>query len=72
MSRLELILNGAQMACERLGQEIAMCHGTLEEITDQVLLRRLEEYGGNKMATARSLGINVKTLYNRLKRIDSK
>jgi DNA-binding NtrC family response regulator len=40
---------------------------TLQEITKQVILKTLEQCGQNKTETARQLGIDVKTVRNRLK-----
>ena len=39
---------------------------TLDEITDRVTLDRLRHFRWNKTQAADSLGITVKTLYNRL------
>lgn len=39
---------------------------TLEEIEKMYTLSELARHKGNKMATSRSLGLNIKTLYNKL------
>jgi len=58
---LRLALPAAQ---EGQGLKIS---GTLEEMERQLILAAFEENGGNKKATARALGINIKTLRARLK-----
>ncbi|MGQ0613882.1 MAG: helix-turn-helix domain-containing protein [Planctomycetaceae bacterium] len=40
----------------------------LAEIERRAILDRLRECGGNRAATARSLGVSEKTIYNKLKR----
>lgn len=40
----------------------------LDEIEKSVILKTLEEKGGNKTETAEQLGISVKTLYNKLEK----
>ncbi len=42
---------------------------TLEEIERQALIDTLKACRGNKAATARSLGVCEKTIYNKLKRL---
>lgn len=42
---------------------------TMDEVTTAVLLDALEKNGGNKMATARALGIDRNTLHLKLKRL---
>lgn len=39
---------------------------TIAEVEQQLITERLELFNGNKSAVARSLGISLKTLYNRL------
>jgi DNA-binding NtrC family response regulator len=41
---------------------------TLKDIQDAHIDRVLRHYGGNKTLAAKSLGVNVKTVYNRVKR----
>jgi DNA-binding NtrC family response regulator len=43
---------------------------TLEEIEMQHLLRTLEKHGGNKTSAAAELGISLKTIYNKLQRLE--
>ena len=43
----------------------------LDEIEKTVILKTLEENGGNKTETAEQLGISVKTLYNKLEKYSS-
>lgn len=43
----------------------------LDEIEKQVILKTLEENGGNKKETAERLGISVKTLYNKLEKYEA-
>jgi DNA-binding protein Fis len=40
---------------------------SLAELEDRHIERMLDYVGGNKMRAARILGVNVKTLYNRLR-----
>jgi len=44
---------------------------TLREMENQMILRVLDKHEGDKPATARELGIALKTLYNRLNQMDS-
>lgn len=37
------------------------------EAIDELIIKTLDEVGGNKMQAAKKLGIDVKTIYNRLK-----
>jgi two-component system response regulator AtoC len=41
---------------------------SLEEAERNLIFATLDEYGGNKRLTAESLGVSLKTLYNKLKR----
>jgi transcriptional regulator with PAS, ATPase and Fis domain len=52
----------------------ASSHGdsSLKHIETEVILRTLEEAGGNKAETARRLGISKSTLWRRLKQMDAK
>tara|TARA_R110002073_G_scaffold131684_5_gene278384 strand:+ start:345 stop:1688 length:1344 start_codon:yes stop_codon:yes gene_type:complete len=43
----------------------------LDAIEKSVILKTLEEKGGNKTETAEQLGISVKTLYNKLEKYDA-
>jgi propionate catabolism operon transcriptional regulator len=45
---------------------------TLKRIETEIILRTLDETGGNKAETARRLGISKTTLWRRLKQIDAK
>ena len=40
----------------------------LDDVKKIYVLREIEKCGGNKMKAARSLNMNIKTLYNNLKR----
>lgn len=42
---------------------------TLEQLERRALVETLRACGGNKAATARSLGVSEKTVYNKLKRL---
>ncbi len=44
---------------------------TLREMEDQMILQVLDKHEGDKPATARELGIALKTLYNRLNQMDA-
>lgn len=44
---------------------------SLEEIEREAIVARLAHFGGRKPETARSLGIALKTLYNRLNAYDA-
>jgi two-component system, NtrC family, response regulator AtoC len=44
---------------------------TIAEIERQLILATLEEYGGNKEKSAATLGLSLKTLYNRLRQYQS-
>ena len=70
-SPLKSILIGAELAARRLAPHCWTMpgEGTLQEITDAVILNRLAAFGGNRTHAARSLGLNVKTVYNHLKRL---
>jgi|WetSurMetagenome_2_1015567.scaffolds.fasta_scaffold1528039_1 DNA-binding NtrC family response regulator len=39
---------------------------TLQEIEKEVILERLAAFNGNKTKTAQSLGVTLKTIYNKL------
>ena len=39
---------------------------TMRQIYERILRGRLARYEGNKTATANSLGISIKTLYNKM------
>ena len=43
---------------------------TLEEIEMEHLLRTLEKHKGNKTTAAAELGISLKTMYNKLNRLE--
>src|SRR5207302_11401531 len=43
---------------------------TLEEIEKEHVLRVLEKHGGSKTAAAAELGISLKTMYNKLNRLE--
>lgn len=43
----------------------------LEYHTEQLIRAALQEYGGNKTQAARALGISLRTLYNRLERMEN-
>jgi transcriptional regulator with PAS, ATPase and Fis domain len=43
---------------------------TLEEIEMEHLLRVLEKHNGSKTAAAAELGISLKTMYNKLNRLE--
>jgi transcriptional regulator with PAS, ATPase and Fis domain len=45
---------------------------TLEEIEIEHLLRTLEKHGGNKTTAAAELGISLKTMYNKLNRLQER
>ena len=40
---------------------------SIADVEKDLILATLEQYGGNKKAAADSLGVSLKTLYNRLK-----
>lgn len=40
---------------------------TLREIEKEEIIKRMEYYKGNKAQTAGTLGITIKTLYNKMK-----
>ncbi|GEM_PF-7581 len=44
--------------------------GTLHDVEQEMILQTLQACGGNRSRTAATLGISVKTLYNKLKRIE--
>ncbi|MDH3590804.1 MAG: hypothetical protein OER88_02940 [Planctomycetota bacterium] len=48
---------------------VTLAGRTLEDIERQALLDTLRACRGNKAATARSLGVCEKTIYNKLKRL---
>ena len=56
------------------GEEVAVASETypldmtLKDLQDAHIDRVLRHYGGNKTLAAKSLGVNVKTVYNRVKR----
>ena len=50
----------------RAGPELDL-ETPLAEVERRHILRVLDHHGGNKVRTAKALGINVKTLYNKLK-----
>ncbi len=57
--------------CARLKQETERAPEKdlpLSELERRAILDRLRECGGNRAATARSLGVSEKTIYNKLKR----
>jgi len=45
---------------------------TLREMEDQMIVEVLDKHAGDKPATAKELGIALKTLYNRLSQMESK
>ena len=46
-----------------------MRKGTLQEMTDQLLLKMYEECGGNKSVLADTLGVSRGTVWNKLGRL---
>jgi two-component system NtrC family response regulator len=45
---------------------------TLEELEIEHLLRVLEKHGGSKTAAAAELGISLKTIYNKLNKLNER
>ena len=52
------------------GAGIAPLKKALEEPERRIILRTLRAMGYNRLKTARALGINRTTLYNKMKRLD--
>ena len=81
VERLLLLCDGLEITAaditEHLQQETGQLPGegmapsstSLEEVKRAHVSRILSSNGGNKMKTARQLGINVKTLYNLIRRL---
>ncbi|MCF8242225.1 MAG: sigma-54-dependent Fis family transcriptional regulator [Melioribacteraceae bacterium] len=46
--------------------------GTLDEITKNIVVKRIEEFGGNKTLAAESLGVSRKWIYIKLAEIEKK
>jgi Nif-specific regulatory protein len=44
--------------------------GTIEEFNNQLIVKRLKQFNGNKSQTARSLGISLRSLQMRIKKIE--
>ncbi|MBN2425526.1 MAG: sigma 54-interacting transcriptional regulator [Calditrichaceae bacterium] len=51
--------------------EVNKQSGTLKEIEQQVLRKRLEEFNGNRTQTAKSLGVSVRWIQLKLKEIEN-
>ncbi|OGU62952.1 MAG: hypothetical protein A2V66_10130 [Ignavibacteria bacterium RBG_13_36_8] len=51
---------------------ITNLNGTLEEIEKRILQKRLDEFGGNKTLTAKSLGVSIRWIQLKLKDSKSK
>ncbi len=51
------------------GGQLSIRRGTLQEMTDQVILKLYEEYGHNKSALADALGVSRVTVWNRLSKL---
>ena len=47
----------------------ALVGRTLDEVTDELVLRTLQRHNGNRTKTAEALGIGVRTLFNRLREL---
>ncbi|WAH37094.1 sigma 54-interacting transcriptional regulator [Alicyclobacillus dauci] len=65
----ELAVNdrAATLTNEQSGGFDSVLNGTLEDIEKQVILRQLDQFGGNKELTAKHLGISRATLWRKLK-----
>lgn len=61
--------NGGPLGVTFVDRAPSLAGRTLEEIERQALLDTLKACRGNKAATARSLGVCEKTIYNKLKRM---
>ena len=70
-NEIEKILEGSMITTTRGTVDIANSlnnsEKTLAEIEQEIIKNRLDFFSNNKAQTARSLGISLKTLYNKLK-----
>lgn len=66
------IVEAPEMFDDDLGVEVeGLSVGrSIADVEKDLILATLEQYGGNKKAAADSLGVSLKTLYNRLKEYD--
>lgn len=62
----ESISSSNNKEVENLNDHIQDQEKTLEELEKSIILRRLNTYKGDKQLAAKSLGISLKTLYNKL------
>jgi DNA-binding NtrC family response regulator len=64
-----------ELRCSRPGPpvlEVPIGDSSLEEVEREMINRTIEFAGGNKTKAAEVLGISLRTLYNRLERLDGK
>ena len=65
-------VNIEEGAIKRAGDRVTVSVGaSIDDVERQLIMATLEELGGDKKATARTLGISLKTLYNRLNEYDA-
>ena len=48
----------------------ALVGRTVDEVTDALIVQTLQRCGGNRTKTAETLGIGVRTLFNRLRALE--
>ncbi|MCX8011068.1 MAG: sigma 54-interacting transcriptional regulator [Ignavibacteria bacterium] len=54
------------------GDELSSFQGKLEDFTNLLLIKRLREFAGNRTATAKSLGVSVRWIQLKLKKLGIK
>jgi DNA-binding NtrC family response regulator len=62
------VLNPIMVEYDKLAKEVTEAIKPLKAIEQAYILQVLEVFDGNKTATAKALGITIKTLYNKLHR----
>jgi DNA-binding NtrC family response regulator len=60
--------NGFASACRDDGQE-GLLRGLYDNVCKELILETLKKNGGSRQKTAEQLGINRRTLYNKIKKL---
>jgi Nif-specific regulatory protein len=77
LQRSLILCDGRQLLPEHVTpdetepEERFSSHGTLQEFEKRLLKQRLDEYGGNRTQTAKSLGVSVRWVQKKLKEMEN-